>query len=97
MDRASICLRVDPIDPNIDPLLVSAMNVVGISTAHDTASTGKSGVLIHGAYDFWSPLRDYISYHNGLRILTESASINIAIPVNIPFDKLGPPSARCIS
>lgn len=80
---------VDPIDPNVDPLLVSAMNAVGTSTAHDIASTGKSGVLIHGVYDFWSPLRDYISYHNGLRILTESASVNIATPVNIPFDKLG--------
>ena len=51
--------------------------------------TGKTGVLSYGVYDFWSPLRDYISLHNGLRILTESASVNIASPVNIPFDRLG--------
>ncbi len=80
---------VDPIDPNVDPLLVFSMNALGMRTAHDVASTGKTGVLVHGVYDFWSPLRDYISLHNGLRILTESASANLATPIEVPFDKLG--------
>jgi hypothetical protein len=80
---------VDPIDPNVDPLLVYSMNALGMRTAHDVASTGKTGVLTHGVYDFWSPLRDYISLHNGLRILTESASANIATPIDMPFDRLG--------
>ncbi|MFP5227325.1 MAG: M14 metallopeptidase family protein [Acidobacteriota bacterium] len=80
---------VDPIDPNVDPLLVSSMNALGARTAEDISSAGQSGVLIHGVYDFWSPLRDYISYHNGLRILTESASVNIASPIDIRFDQLG--------
>jgi hypothetical protein len=80
---------VDPIDPNVDPLLVYSMNALGMRTAHDVASTGKTGILTHGVYDFWSPLRDYISLHNGLRILTESASANIASPIDMPFDRLG--------
>ena len=80
---------VDPIDPNVDPLLVFSMNALGMRTAHDVASTGKTGVLVHGVYDFWSPLRDYIALHNGLRILTESASANLATPIEVPFDKLG--------
>jgi hypothetical protein len=80
---------VDPIDPNVDPLLVTSMNALGSHTAQDIASSGQTGVLIHGVYDFWSPLRDYISYHNGLRILTESASANIATPINVTFDQLG--------
>ena len=80
---------VDPIDPNVDPLLVTSMNALGARTAQDIASAGQTGVLIHGVYDFWSPLRDYISYHNGLRILTESASANIATPINVTFDQLG--------
>jgi hypothetical protein len=80
---------VDPIDPNVDPLLVVSMNALGMRTAHDVSSTGKTGVLVHGVYDFWSPLRDYISLHNGLRILTESASANLASPIEVPFDKLG--------
>ncbi len=79
---------VDPIDPNVDPLLVQSMNALGMNTALEISETGKQGVLVHGVYDFWSPLRDYIALHNGLRILTESASVNIASPIDIPFSKL---------
>ncbi len=79
---------VDPIDPNVDPVLVESMNALGVNTALEIGQTGKQGVLVHGVYDFWSPLRDYISLHNGLRVLTESASVNIASPINIPFDRL---------
>jgi Zinc carboxypeptidase len=80
---------VDPFDPNIDPLIISSINALGTNTALEIAQTGKTGVLSYGVYDFWSPLRDYISLHNGLRILTESASVNIASPVNIPYSRLG--------
>src|SRR6201996_4617025 len=79
---------VDPIDPNVDPLLVESMNALGTNTALEIGQTGKQGVLVHGVYDFWSPLRDYIALHNGLRVMTESASVDIATPINIPFDKL---------
>jgi hypothetical protein len=79
---------VDPIDPNINPLLVSAMNAVGMQTAYEVSETGKTGVLVDGVYDMWSPARHYVAYHGGLRILTESASANVASPVNVPFDKL---------
>jgi hypothetical protein len=89
-DAARIYLPpfVDPFDPNLDPLLISEINSLGMNTAVDIEGTGKTGVLSYGVYDFWSPLRDYIAYHNGLRILTESASADIASPVNIPFDRL---------
>src|ERR1700728_3864855 len=89
-DAARLCLPpfVDPFDPNLDPLLISSINARGANTALDISGTGKSGVLSYGVYDFWSPLRDYIAYHNGLRVLTESASADIASPINIPFDRL---------
>jgi len=89
-DAARIYLPpfVDPFDPNLDPLLISSINSLGSNTALEIAGAGKAGVLSYGVYDFWSPLRDYIAYHNGLRILTESASVDIASPVNIPFEKL---------
>jgi hypothetical protein len=80
---------VDPSDPNIDPLIISSINALGSNTALEISQTGKTGVLSYGVYDFWSPLRDYISLHNGLRILTESASANIASPIYVPFDRLG--------
>jgi hypothetical protein len=90
-DAARIYLPpfVDPFDPNIDPLLIASINALGTNTALEISGSGKAGVESYGVYDFWSPLRDYIAYHNGLRILTESASADIASPVNIPFDKLG--------
>lgn len=79
---------VDPIDPNIDPLLVSSMNALGTQSALEVSETGKQGVLIHGVYDMWSPARHYIAYHGGLRVLTESASVDIASPKEISFDQL---------
>jgi hypothetical protein len=80
---------VDPIDPNLDPLLISSINALGQNTALEISQTGKQGVLVDGVYDLWSPERNYIVYHNGLRVLTESASVNIATPIDIPFSKLG--------
>ncbi|MGO4209320.1 M14 metallopeptidase family protein [Terriglobus sp. YAF25] len=79
---------VDPIDPNIDPLLVSTMNALGTQTALEIAETGKPGVLVHGVYDLWSPARHYMAYHGTARVLTESASANIASPIEMPFEKL---------
>ena len=79
---------VDPIDPNIDPLLVMSMNAAGTQAAYEIMETGKTGVLIDGVYDMWSPARHYVAYHGGLRLLTESASVNLASPKEIPFDKL---------
>ena len=81
---------VDPIEPNIDPVLVSEMNWLGSSMASDLIGEGKKGVVINGVYDLWSPARHYQCYHGGLRILTESASVSIATPINLPFDRLGP-------
>src|ERR1700733_3499979 len=78
---------VDPIDPNVDPLLQQSMNALGAETALDVAQGGRQGVLIHGVYDLWSPARCYMCYHDTLRVLTESASVNIATPIDIPFDK----------
>ncbi len=79
---------VDPIDPNVDPLLQQSMNALGSSMAYDVAREGRQGVLIHGVYDLWSPGRCYMCYHDTLRVLTESASANIATPIDIPFEKL---------
>jgi len=80
---------VDPIDPNVDPILEASMNAVGADTARDLTAQGMSGVLVDGVYDGFSPARQYIVYHGGLRLLTESASVRIASPENIPFDRLG--------
>ncbi len=79
---------LDPVDPNIDPLLVQETNWLGSSIAADLAAAGKKGVAIHAIYDEWSASRHYQAYHAGLRILTESASARLASPINIPFAAL---------
>ncbi len=76
---------LDPVDPNIDPLIVQETNWLGTSMANDLAAAGKKGIAIHAIYDEWSPSRHYQAYHAGLRILTESASAMLASPINVPF------------
>ncbi|MFL6452081.1 MAG: M14 family metallopeptidase [Bryobacteraceae bacterium] len=79
---------LDPIEPNVDPILSQEMNMIGTSMATDLTAAGKVGVAIHAAYDFWTPSRHYQSFHGGLRILTESASAKIATPIEVKFDEL---------
>jgi len=79
---------IDPIDPNIDPILQQMTLVVGTSMAADLTAAGKKGVLMNAIFDLWTPSRHYQNYHGGFRILTESASARIASPVTIEFEQL---------
>lgn len=79
---------VDPIDPNIDPLIVQQVNAFGTAIAVDLTAKGRKGVLINGIYDYFSPARHYQSYHGALRLLSESATVRIATPVTVMPGKL---------
>ena len=79
---------LDPIEPNIDPILSQEMNWMGASMASDLTAQGKTGIAIHAAYDFWTPSRHYQAFHGGLRILTESASVKLATPVTIAPEEI---------
>ena len=79
---------LDPVDPNIDPLVVQETNWLGTSMANALAAAGKKGIAIHAIYDEWSPSRHYQAYHAGLRLLTESASARLASPITVPFAAL---------
>ena len=79
---------LDPVDPNIDPLIVQESNMLGTSMAAALATAGKKGVVVNAMYDFWTPARHYQSYHGGLRILTESASARLASPMRVRFEDL---------
>ena len=79
---------LDPIEPNIDPILAQEMNMFGTSMASDLTASGFKGITINSTYDFWTPARAYQAFHAGLRILTESASAKLATPVDIPFADL---------
>ena len=79
---------LDPIEPNVDGILVQEMNMLGTSMAMDLTAAGKTGVAINASYDFWAPSRHYQAFHGGMRILTESASARLASPVTIGRDQL---------
>jgi hypothetical protein len=79
---------MDPVDPNIDPMITQQCNAVGSTMAADLTSAGKKGVAINAMYDFWTPARHYQVYHGGLRILSESASARLASPITIKPEQI---------
>ena len=79
---------LDPIEPNVDPILAQLGNAIGAGMAADLTAAGKTGVAINALYDFWTPARHYQAYHGGLRILSESASVRIASPITVKPDDI---------
>ncbi len=80
---------MDPVEPNIDPILTAGTNALGMAISWRLTADGKRGVATNASYDQWSPARQYSLNHRGVRILTETASARLASPVEIPFDRLG--------
>jgi hypothetical protein len=79
---------LDPVEPNVDPLLIDGVNALGTAMAWELAGQGKTGISINSTYDAWTPARAYQHYHGGVRILSETASGQLASPVDVPFDRL---------
>jgi hypothetical protein len=79
---------LDPVEPNVDPLLVDGVNALGTAMAWALAEQGKTGITINAIYDAWTPARAYPHYHGGVRILSEAASANLASSIDLPFDEL---------
>ena len=79
---------LDPIEPNVDPLLVDAANTLGTAIAWELTGEGKTGIAVNATFDAWTPSRAFEHYHGGVRILAEAASASLASPVSVPFDEL---------
>jgi hypothetical protein len=79
---------MDPIEPNVDPVIAQQANMIGMIMASDLTAAGRKGVVVNSVYDFWTPGRHYQSYHGGMRILSESASVRIATPVTVKPDQI---------
>ena len=80
---------MDPVEPNIDPVLTASTNALGMAMSWRMIAEGKTGVATNASYDQWSPARQYSLNHRGARILTETASARLASPVEVPFAQLG--------
>lgn len=79
---------IDPVEPNVDPALVSALNQLGAYMAADLTARGMPGVVINAIYDAFTPARAYQHYHGGVRILSETASARLATPIDVPADRV---------
>ncbi len=79
---------IDPIEPNVDPMLVASGNALGSEIAWSLLREGKKGIVLNATYDAWTPARAYQHYHAGVRILTETASAKLATPVEVDPEEL---------
>jgi hypothetical protein len=79
---------MDPVEPNIDAILMQETNMMGTAMASDLTAAGKTGISIHSSYDFWTPSRHYQAFHGGMRLLTESASARLASPITVKFEQI---------
>lgn len=83
--RITLPPHVDPIDPNVDPLIVRGINHVGAEMALALESRGRTGVGDGATYDLWwhGGARSAPTRHNMVGLLTEAASARIATPVTL--------------
>lgn len=79
---------LDPVEPNVDPLLVEGFTTLGTFMAWELAGQGKKGIVKSSTYDAWTPARAYMHHHGGVRVLSETASARLATPIEVPFESL---------
>ncbi len=78
----------EPVEPNVPKQLVEAYTELGNFMAKDLREKGFEGITTDSTYDAWTPARAYSHYHGGVRILSETASANLASPITVKFDQL---------
>jgi hypothetical protein len=79
---------MDPIEPNVDPVIVQGVSALGTEIARRLTADGFAGISLNSTYDAWTPARAFQHYHGAVRILTETASADLATSVTIPWDSL---------
>ena len=84
----------DPVDPNIDPAIVGATNLVGTVMAAALLDAGREGIAHRTGFDLWwhGGLRTVPARHNMIGILSEAASARIASPSCLPAAAIRQPA-----
>lgn len=77
-----------PVEPNVPRQLVEGYTELGRFMAEQMLKAGFKGITWDSTYDAWTPARAYSHYHGGVRILSETASVNIATPIKVTPEQL---------
>ncbi len=88
--RLTVPPHVDPINANVDPLIVRGINLIGMQMQYALESRGKTGVGDGVTYDLWwhGGARSTPTRHNMVGLLSEAASVRIASPITQSVNEL---------
>jgi len=80
----------DPINQNLDPLMMREVDTIGSYMALKLQQSGKKGVASAYAFDAYWPggSKNTAWYKNVVGLLTEMASVNLASPIHIDANEL---------
>jgi Zinc carboxypeptidase len=86
----------DPPNPNIAPLLLRQVGLIGHKVAADLEAAGFKGVLTNALYDTWwhGGFRTAPYFHNSIGILSEAASARLMTPNTVTNEQLARSSTR---
>lgn len=86
----------DPPNPNISPLLLRQVGLIGHKVAADLQAAGFKGVLTNALYDTWwhGGFRTAPYFHNSIGILSEAASARLMTPSTVTTEQLARASTR---
>jgi hypothetical protein len=86
----------DPPNPNISPLLLRQVGLIGHKVAADLQAAGFKGVLTNALYDTWwhGGFRTAPYFHNSIGILSEAASAKLMTPNTVTTEQLARSSTR---
>jgi hypothetical protein len=86
----------DPPNPNISPLLLRQVGLIGHKVAADLQAAGFKGVLTNALYDTWwhGGFRTAPYFHNSIGILSEAASAHLMTPSMVTTEQLARSSTR---
>src|SRR5690242_11352432 len=86
----------DPPNPNISPLLLRQVGLIGHKVAADLQAAGFKGVLTNALYDTWwhGGFRTAPYFHNSIGILSEAASAQLMTPATVTSEQLVRSSSR---
>jgi hypothetical protein len=86
----------DPANPNISPLLLRQVGLIGHKVAADLQAAGFKGVLTNALYDTWwhGGFRTAPYFHNSIGILSEAAGAHLMTPSTVTAEELKRSSTR---